>query len=258
MIGVAGGVEGYVFGGLVAPLFEVGVLVLESVRQLMGEHWLLLVDVDPVKHVDGLGFGVVVGFDLLLEQREEKRLEVEIAVEHTEFLEHDFSALEAFCVLVVVEFFLEVAFDGSAGGELALDGAFDGQAGFGGGELDELVDERKELFGLLGGDVGGRLGGVGGGGLGESGWRGQGHGCGQEDGRGKCRNARGPIGVCRFDCYLPRVGRFPQVVFLSSHCLPARLRVGPGFYSQGYNQDAVRSQAGPEKLERRAEKFPND
>ena len=154
VVGVAGRVGGDVVGGLVVPFFEVGVLVLEGVGELVGEDRLLLVDVDPVEHVDGLGFGVVVGFDLLLEQGEQKGLEVEVAVEQAELLEHDFVALEAFGVLVVVEFFLEVALDGGAGGELALDRALDGQPGFIGGELDELVDQRKELLGLLGGDVG--------------------------------------------------------------------------------------------------------
>ena len=124
---------------------------------------------DPVEHVDGFGFGVVEGLDLLLEQRQQKGLEVEVAVEEAELLEDDFVALEAFCAPVVVEFLLEVAFDGGAGGELALDGALDGQTGLVGGELDEFVDEGEKLLGLLGGDVGCGLGLVGS--LGAGGWR---------------------------------------------------------------------------------------
>ncbi len=116
MISVAGGVEGDVVGGLVVPLFQVGVLVLEGVGQLVGQHRLLLLDVDPVEHVDGLGLGVVVGFDLLLEQRQQKGLEGEVAVEQAKLLEHDFVALEALCVLVFVELLLEVAFYRGAGG----------------------------------------------------------------------------------------------------------------------------------------------
>ena len=79
-------------------------------------------------------------------------------VEQAELLEHDFVALQALGALVFVEFFFEIAFDGGAGGELALDGALDGQAGFVGGELDELIDQREELLGLLGRDVGGGFG----------------------------------------------------------------------------------------------------
>jgi hypothetical protein len=72
------------------------VLILEGVGELVGEDGLLLVDIDPVEHVDGLGFGVVVGFDLLLEQGQQEGLEVEVAVEEAELLEDDFVALEAF------------------------------------------------------------------------------------------------------------------------------------------------------------------
>ena len=86
VVGVAGGVGGNVVGGLVVPLDEVGVLVLEGVGEFVGQDRLLLVDVDPVEHVDGLRFRVVVGFDLLVEQGKQKRLEREVAVEEAEFL----------------------------------------------------------------------------------------------------------------------------------------------------------------------------
>ena len=104
------GVVRDVVGGLVVPLLQVGVLVLQSVGQLVGQHRLLLVDVDPVEHVDGLGFGVVVGLDLLFEQREQEGLEVEVAVEQAEFLEHDFAALQALGAFVFVEFFVRGSF----------------------------------------------------------------------------------------------------------------------------------------------------
>jgi hypothetical protein len=105
------------------------VLVLKGVRQLVGQDRLLLLDVDPVQHVDGLGFGVVVGLDLLFEKRQQKGLEVEVAVEQAEFLEDDFAALEAFGALVLVELFFQIAFHFGAGGDLALDVALDGQPG---------------------------------------------------------------------------------------------------------------------------------
>ncbi len=47
----------------------------------MGQDGFLLIDADPVKHVDGLGFGVVIGLDLFLEEGEEKGFEVEVVIE---------------------------------------------------------------------------------------------------------------------------------------------------------------------------------
>ena len=101
---IAGRVVRDVVGSLVVPLLQVGVLVLQRVGQLVRQHRLLLVGVDPVEHVHGLGFGVVVGFDLFLEQRQQKRLELEVAVEQAELLEHDLVALQALGAFVFVEF----------------------------------------------------------------------------------------------------------------------------------------------------------
>ena len=84
MILIAGCIVRDIVGSLVVPLLQVGVLILQGVGELVGEHRLLLVGIDPVEHVDGFGFGVVVGFDLFLEQRQQKRLELEVAVEQAE------------------------------------------------------------------------------------------------------------------------------------------------------------------------------
>jgi hypothetical protein len=157
---------------LVVPLFEIRVLVLKSVRELVSQDRLLLFNVYPVEHVNGLGFGVVEGFDLLIEECEEKGLEGEVAIEQPEFLEHNFSALQALGAFVFVEFFLEVTFNGGAGGDLALDGALDGQAGLLGGEFEQFIDEGEELFGLFGGDVSRSFFRGLGGGLGRGGWLG--------------------------------------------------------------------------------------
>ncbi len=126
--------------------------------QLVGQHRLLLLDAHPVEHVDGLGLGVVVGLDLFLEQRQQEGLEGEVAVQQAEFLEYDFAALHALGALVFVELLFQIAFDGGAGGDLALDLALDGQAGLVGGEFDQLIDQREELARLLGGDLGWRRG----------------------------------------------------------------------------------------------------
>ena len=138
----------------------------------MGQHRFLLVDIDPVEHVDGLGFGVVVGLDLLFKQRQQKWLEREIAVKQAKLLEHNFVALEAFRILILIEFIFEVTLHCGAGGELALDGVLDGQPGLIGGEFDEFVDQQEKLLCLLRGDAGRRFGalrGLGGAGLGGSG-----------------------------------------------------------------------------------------
>ncbi len=156
--GVVAGVERDVRRGLVAPLVEVDVLVLQGVGQFVGQHGFLLVDADPVEHIHGLGLGVVVGLDLLFQQGQQKGLEVEIAIEQSEFLEHDLAALHALGVLVVVELLIQIAFHGGAGGEPALDLALDGQAGLLRGELEQFVDQSEELLGLFGCDVGFGLG----------------------------------------------------------------------------------------------------
>ena len=96
-------------------------LVLEGVCELMRQDRLLLVDTHPVQHVDSLGFGVIVGCDLLIEEGEQEGLEGEIVVEEAEFLEDDFTLLEAFGSLIFVEFLFQISFDHGAGGELTLD-----------------------------------------------------------------------------------------------------------------------------------------
>ena len=133
VIVVVGDVVGDFVGGLVAPLFEVGVLVLEGVGELMDEDGLLGFGIEPVEEVDGAGFGVVVASDLLFEEGEHEGLEVEVLVEEAEFLEDDFAALHAFGVFIFVELVVEVLFDGGAAGEGALDLLLEGQAGFVGG-----------------------------------------------------------------------------------------------------------------------------
>ena len=116
-------------------------LILQGMSQLMGHHRLLLVGIDPIENVDGFGFGVVVGFDLFFEQRQQKRLQLKVAVEQAEFFKHDFIALETLGAFVLIKLSVEVTFNSGAGSEGALDGALDGQPGFIGGEFDEFVDK---------------------------------------------------------------------------------------------------------------------
>ncbi len=83
-------------------------LVLQRVGQLVGQNRLLFLHADPVEHVHGLGLGVVIGFDLLLQQRQQKRLQVEVAVQQAELLEHDLVALQPLGSFILVEFLFEV------------------------------------------------------------------------------------------------------------------------------------------------------
>ena len=128
-------------------------LVLQGVGQLVSQHRLLLLHIHPVQHGDGLGFGVVIGFDLFFEQLQQKGLEGEVAVQQAELLQHNLAALHAFGALVFLELLFEVAFHRGARGDLALDRALDGQPGFVGGKLDQLIDQREELLRLLGCDL---------------------------------------------------------------------------------------------------------
>jgi hypothetical protein len=116
----------------------------------MGHYRLLLVGIYPVENVDGFGFGIVVGLDLFFEQRQQKRLEIKVAVEQAELSKYDLIALEALGALVLIELFVEITFYSGACGEGALDGALDGQSRFIGREFDELVDQGKKMLGLLG------------------------------------------------------------------------------------------------------------
>ena len=123
VVDVVAVVGGDLVGRLVAPLLEVDPLILQGVGQLVGENRLLLVDGHPVEHVHGLGLGIVVGFDLLLEQGQQERLQVEVAVEQAELLQHDFAALQALGAFVFLELLVQVRLHGVARGELALDRA---------------------------------------------------------------------------------------------------------------------------------------
>jgi hypothetical protein len=62
--------------------------------QLVRQHRLLLLHVHPVQHVHGLGLRVVVGLDLFLQQRQQKRLQLKVAVQQAKFLQNDLVPLQ--------------------------------------------------------------------------------------------------------------------------------------------------------------------
>ena len=123
-----------------APLFEPHALVLNCVGELVREDGLLLVGLDPVEHVDGLGFVVVVAGDLLGEQADEEGAQVEVAVQQAELLQDDFRSLQPLGALVFFEALLQVLAYFVACDQPALDVRHAGQGGIGRGEGHDLVD----------------------------------------------------------------------------------------------------------------------
>jgi len=159
MILIASRIVRDLVGRLIVPLLEIGVLVLEGMRELVGHYLLLLVGIHPIEQVHGLGFGVVEGLDLLFEKGEKKWLEGKVAVEQAEFLQHDLVALQTLGAFILVELLFQIGFNRRARDQLAFDGAFDGQPRLVGRELDEHVDHGEELLGLFGRNAGCGLGG---------------------------------------------------------------------------------------------------
>jgi hypothetical protein len=130
------------------------VLVLQGVGQFVGQHRLLFLDVHPVQQVHGLGLGVVVGLNLFFQKRQQKWLQRKVAVQHAELLQHDLVALHAFGAFVLVELLLHKALHRGPGGQLALHGVLDRQAGLLGGKLQQFIHETEQFARLGGGNVG--------------------------------------------------------------------------------------------------------
>ena len=87
----------------IRPLLEVHLLVLHRMRQLMRKHGFLLIRLHPVQQIHHLGLGVVVARNLLRQQAQQKRLQVEAPVQQPEFLQHDLRPLQLLRALILVE-----------------------------------------------------------------------------------------------------------------------------------------------------------
>ena len=135
-----------------APLFQIDRLVLQGVRQFVGQYGLLQLGLHPVEQVHGLGFRIVVGGHLFAEQLEEFGVQIVVLGNHAEFLQHELRTLQPLRVLVVLQPLLDVAFHLVARDELALHLVLDGKAGVLADELQNLVNRAKEFFRLRLGD----------------------------------------------------------------------------------------------------------
>ena len=121
--------------------------------ELVRQHRLLRIGRDPVEQIDGLRLAVVVRGNLLVEQLDQKRLQMEIRVDQAEFLQHDFRPLHALRVFVVVHFFQEILLDFRARGQVRLHFVLDGQFGVFRGKLENGRNGGKQFLRLLRGDV---------------------------------------------------------------------------------------------------------
>jgi hypothetical protein len=117
-----------VVAGLVLPFVQVDALILESVGKLVRQHRLLRIGRDPIEQIHGFCLAVVVRGNLLVEQLDEERLQMEILVDEAELLEDNFGPLHAFGVLVV-HFPKEILFDFGTRGQVGLHLVLDGQLG---------------------------------------------------------------------------------------------------------------------------------
>jgi len=66
----------------------------------MRQHWLLLVRIDPVQQIDGLGLWIVVPGHLLPQQCHQKSLQIKVSRQQPEFLQHQFRPLQALRIFV--------------------------------------------------------------------------------------------------------------------------------------------------------------
>src|SRR5207248_10495455 len=103
----------------------------------------------PVEQVDSLSFGIVVTGDLLLEQRYQERLQIEIAWQESKLLEDDFRPLEALGILVLLHVLLDECLHFAALAKPPLLLFFDGLLGFAAGEFEDFIDRLEKLLGLL-------------------------------------------------------------------------------------------------------------
>ncbi len=89
-------------------------------RQLMRQHRLLLIRLNPVQQVHRLRLVVVEPRNLLRQQRQQKRPQMKVAVQQAELLQHDLRPLHPLRALVLVELLLQIAIHLIARDQFAL------------------------------------------------------------------------------------------------------------------------------------------
>ena len=114
----------------------------------MSQHRLLGVRRDPVEQVYGLGFAVVVSGDLLGQQADQERLELEVPVKQPKLFQHDLRTLHSLGVFVVVELVDYVFLHRLPRLQLPLHLVLHRQLGIIRGKMQDVVDRAKQLLGL--------------------------------------------------------------------------------------------------------------
>ena len=133
-------------------------LILQGVRQFVGQHRPLRVSIHPVEQVNGLGLGIVEAGDLLLEQAEQKRPQLEIARQQSQLLQRRGGAFKPLGVLVLLHVPHNVLFHFIAIGELPLHLVLDRQPRILADECQNFIDRPEQFLGLFRADF--VLGGV--------------------------------------------------------------------------------------------------
>ena len=107
---------------VLAHLFQVKALVLQSVCELMGHHRTLHLRLIPVQQVHGARFFVVIAGYLFSEQLDEEAMQVKGTRQQSEFFFDQLRAFKADTVGIILElisdilFYLRAADDGSGNG----------------------------------------------------------------------------------------------------------------------------------------------
>ena len=126
-------------------------------RQLMHQHRLLRLRVNPVQQINRLRLGVVIACDLLLQQLQHERLQLKVAVQQPKLLQHNLPALHPLRVLVLVELIRQVFLHRVPAGQRPLYLVLDRQPALLRGIFRQLIHAAEQLLRLLGSNV--RLGG---------------------------------------------------------------------------------------------------
>ena len=129
------------------PLLQLEILILQSVRQFMRQHWLLLVRIDPIEQIHRLVIRVVVARHLFTQQFEHESFQVEIARDQSKFLQNNFRPLQLLRGFVFLETLDEESLHVVPAGELPFYLMLDRQRGIVALNLQNRVDGiEKFLF----------------------------------------------------------------------------------------------------------------
>ena len=131
-----------------APFLQANRLVLQGMRQLVGQHCFLQLRLHPVEQIHRLGFGIVVSRHLLAQQLQKLGVQIVVRRDHAEFLQHQLRAFEALGVLVILHPLLDVALHLIASDELAFHLVLNGEASVLADELENLVNRAEEFLRL--------------------------------------------------------------------------------------------------------------